>query len=116
ENPAIAVELVEHDEPEPLEKSRPLGVVGKDRRAQHVWIGHDDRARVSSRAASVAGRVAVVDHARNSEVRGGQELAQARLLVARKGLGGKDVESAGRLVAREGFENRQVKAQAFAAG
>ncbi len=116
ENAAIGVELVEHHELEPLKKARPLRVMREDRHAQHVGVGHHDRARVARRSPRIARRVAVVDDARGAEHRSRQELAEARLLIAREGLGRKYVEGARVFLSRERFEHRQMKAETFAAG
>src|SRR4051812_37139441 len=82
----------------------------------HVRGGHDDGASLAGGAAGVRRGVGVVDDGRDGEASVVDEAAKASLLVAGEGFGGIEVDGAGRGVAREGLEEREVKAEALAAG
>ena len=49
EHAAVRVELVDDDDPELLEQLEPLGVVGEDRRVEHVRVRDDDLAGAADR-------------------------------------------------------------------
>jgi hypothetical protein len=65
EQAAIQVQLVHDDHLDLLEQLEPLGMVGKDRRVEHVGVGHDDLAGQADRGADRRRRVAVVGGCRH---------------------------------------------------
>ena len=64
EHAAVGVQLVDDDDPELLEQLEPLGVVGEDRRVEHVRVGDHDLAGGPDRRTDRGGRVAVVGRGR----------------------------------------------------
>ena len=60
EHAAIGVQLVDDDVAQLLEQQEPLGVVGQDRRAQHVRVGRHDLARAPDGRPDRRRRVPVV--------------------------------------------------------
>ena len=63
EHAAVRVELVDDDDPQLLEQLEPLGVVGQDRRVEHVRVGHDDLPGLADRRSDGRRGVAVVGRA-----------------------------------------------------
>jgi hypothetical protein len=108
--------LVEHHEPKTLKESCPARVMREDAGAQHVGVGHDHRAVVARPAARIARRVPVVDDARNADAGCGNQLAEARFLVARERLRRVETERARVAILRQRLQDGQVKTQALAAG
>ena len=60
EDAAVRVQLVDHDHPELLEQLEPLGVVGEDRRVEHVGVRDDDLSGTADRRPNRRRRIAVV--------------------------------------------------------
>ena len=67
EHAAVRVQLVDDDDPQLLEQLEPLGVVGEDRRVEHVRVRHHDLPGLADRRADRRGRVAVVAGRRDLE-------------------------------------------------
>ena len=115
EHAAVGVQLVDDDELELLEQLEPLGVVGQDRRVEHVRVGHDDLAGArgpSSGSAPACRR-------RRSTVMmcspaGAGELAELGDLVLAERLGREQEEGARGRVLGDGLQDGQRVAQRLA--
>ena len=114
ENPAVSVQLVEHDVAEVLEQSRPAGVMRQNSGVQHVRVGQDDMALLADGLARVRGRVAVVGEHAEAVPQALREVVQFCELVLCQRLGGKQVEGARVGVFEHGVEHWQVVANRFA--
>ena len=64
EDPAVGMQLVDHDDPELLEQLEPLRVVGEDRAVEHVRVGDHDLAGCPDGRPDRRGRVAVIGRGR----------------------------------------------------
>ena len=69
EDAAVRVQLVDDDDPQLLEQLEPLGVVGEDRRVEHVRVGDHDLAGLADRRPDRRRRVAVVGRRRDRRAR-----------------------------------------------
>jgi hypothetical protein len=116
EHAAVRVQLVHHDHPELLEQLEPLGVVGEDRRVEHVRVGDHDLAGLPDGGADRGGGVAVVAGRRDLEARVLHQLPELRDLVLPQGLGGEEEEGPGGRVLGERLEDRHRVAQRLAGG
>ena len=116
EHPAVRVQLVDDDDPELLEQLEPLGVVGQDRRVEHVRVGHDDLPRGADRGADRGRCVAVVGRGRDRQAGRCGQLAELGDLVLSEGLGREEVQRARGGVLGDRLERRQRVAQRLAGG
>ena len=116
EDAPVHVELVDDDVPELLEQAIPLGVVGEDRRVEHVRVRDDDLARGADDGADGRGRVAVVGRGVDLEVGRGREGAERRDLVLPERLRREQEERAGGRVVGERLQHRHLVAEALAGG
>ena len=71
EDAAIGMQLVDDDDAQLLEELEPLGVVGQDRRVEHVRVGDDDLTGGPDGGAHGGWRIAVVGRGRDGQA-GGQ--------------------------------------------
>ena len=90
EQAAVGVQLVDDDELQVLEELEPLGVMRKDRRVQHVRVGHGHLTRAAHHAANGRWRVAVVGVGLQPDLGGFRQGAQLHQLVGRQRLGGEE--------------------------
>ena len=95
EDAAVHVRLVDDDVAQLLEELEPLGVMGQDRRVEHVRVGDDDLPGGADVVPDRIGRVAVVDARGDIDVSGVGELAEGRQLVLAERLGREQVQRAG---------------------
>ena len=114
EHAPVGVELIDDDHPELLEQLEPLGVVGQDRRVEHVRVGDHDLAGRSDGRSDRRRGVPVVGGSGHAQVRGPRELGELGHLVLAEGLGGEQEQrSCGRVVG-QCLERRQGVAQRLA--
>ena len=78
EHAAVRVQLVDDDDPQLLEELEPLGVVGQDRRVEHVRVRDDDLPGGPDRRPDRRGRVAVVRRRSDGQRRGRCERRRTR--------------------------------------
>ena len=78
EHAAIRVQLVDDDDLELLEQLEPLGVVGQDRRVEHVRVGDHDLAGGPDGRADRGGRVAVVGRGEDRQAGGRRQARRTR--------------------------------------
>ena len=114
EDAAVGVQLVDDDEPQLLEQLEPLGVVGQDRRVEHVRVGDDDLAGGSHGRTDRRRRVAVVGRGRDVQAARGRQLAEFGHLVLAERLGREEKERASGRVLGDGLEDRHGVAQRLA--
>ncbi len=114
EHAPVHVELVHDDHPELLEQLEPLGVVGEDRRVEHVGVGDHDLAGLADRRPDRGGRVAVVAGRCDLELRVPDELRQLRDLVLPEGLGREQEQGPRRRVLGERLQDGHHVAQRLA--
>ena len=113
EHPPQRVGLVDHDVGEVGEQLRPAGVGIEHPVVHHVRVGQDDAGVAAHETALGGRRVAVVG--------GGAHLGEGKgpdgpELVLGEGLGGVEVERPGLAVGEQRLEDREVEAEALAAG
>ena len=116
EDAAIRVQLVDDDDLELLEQLEPLGVVGEDRRVEHVRVGHHDLAGGPDRRADRGGRVAVVGRGEDRQAGGCGEAAELGHLVLPERLGREQEERPRRRIVDDRLEDRDGVAQRLARG
>jgi hypothetical protein len=116
EHAAVRVQLVDDDELELLEQLEPLGVVGEDRRVEHVRVGHDDLPGRSDLGADRGRRVAVVGRGDDVQAGGPGQLSELGHLVLAEGLGREQEEGSGGGIIGDRLEGRQRVAQRLARG
>ena len=116
EHAPVRVELVDDDNLELLEQLEPLGVVGQDRRMEHVRVRDDDLACGPDRRADGGRRVAVVGRGEDRHARGGRQPAEFGHLVLAERLGREQEERPRRRVVRDGLQDRHGVAQRLARG
>ncbi len=114
EHAPVRVELVDHDHLQLLEQLEPLGVVGEDRRVEHVRVGHDDLPGGAHRRADRGRRVAVVGRGDDRQAGCAGEFAELGYLVLPERLGREQEQPAGGGILRDGLERRQGVAQGLA--
>jgi hypothetical protein len=108
------VELVDDDDPQLLEQLEPLGVVGQDRRVEHVRVRDDDLARLAHGRPDRRRRVAVVGRGRDRQIGRSRQLGKFGDLVLSEGLGWKEEQRTRRRILGEGLEHRHRVAQRLA--
>ena len=114
EHATIGVQLVDDDVAQLFEQLEPLGVMGQDRRMEHVRVGRDDLAGAPDRRPDRSRRVAVVGRCRDVHAGCRGELGELGDLVLRERLGGEEQERPGGRVLRDGLKDRQGIAQGLA--
>ncbi len=114
EDAPVGVRLVDDDEAQLLEELEPLGVVGQDRRAQHVRVGDHDLAGLAHHGADGRRRVPVVHRGREVHLGQGGQVAELGQLVLAQGLGGEQVERPSGRVVGDRLQDRQVVAERLA--
>ena len=115
EHAAVRVQLVDDDVAQLLEQQEPLGVVGEDRRVEHVRVGRDDLARGPDGRPDRRRRVAVVGRLpRRAAPAARGQLAELGDLVLAERLGREEEERAGGRVLGDGLQDRQRVAQRLA--
>ena len=118
EHAAIRVQLVDDDETEVLEETRPLRVVRQDPRVQHVGVGQDHLRPRADGSPRVLRRVAVVSEDAEVEARRFVEHLRQAIelgqLVLRERLGRKQVESPRRRLVQDRVEDGDVVAERLA--
>ena len=114
-NPAVIVQLVDHQVAQILEIPRPPRVVRQDARVQHVGIGQHDVGPLPYGLAGVLRGVAIVGEGADPgthPVHRGLKFVQ---LVFGQRLCGEQVHGAGAVVGQQRVQHRQVVAQGLAA-
>ena len=115
EDAPVDVGLVYDDEPQAPEELVPCLVVRQDAAVKHVRVGDDETRAAPDARALLDRRVAVEDVVAYPPA-GGRKLRDAAALVPRQRLGGEQKQCPRRPVPRERVEDRQVVAEALAAG
>ena len=114
EDPAVGMQLVDHDDAELLEQLEPLRVVGEDRAVEHVGVRDHDLAGCPDGRPDRRRRVAVVGRGDDRQPGRRGELAELRDLVLAEGLGREEHQGPRRRVVHDRLEDREHVAQALA--
>ena len=114
EHAPIGMQLVDDDHPDLLEELEPLGVMGEDRRVEHVRVRHHDLPGRPDRRPDRRRRVAVVRRRSDRERAGLGQPGELRDLVLAEGLRGKEEQGARRRVLRQRLQDRQRVAEGLA--
>ena len=112
EHAAVGVQLVDDDVAELLEQLEPLGVVGQDRRVEHVRVGDHDLAGRPDRRADRRRRVAVVGRGRDRQPGRRRQLAELGHLVLAERLGREQEQRPRGRVVGDGLQDRQRRSTA----
>ena len=116
EDASVRVQLVDDDVAQLLEQQEPLGVVGEDRRVEHVRVGGDDLAGAPDGRPDGRRRVAVVGRGRDLQSGGARQLAELGDLVLAECLGREQQECPRGRIVRDGLQDRHGVAQRLARG
>jgi len=114
EHTPVRVELVDDDDAELLEQLEPLGVVGEDRRVEHVGVGDHHLACLADGRADGRRRVPVIAGGRDLQPRVPHQLPELRDLVLAQRLGGEQEQRPGGRVLGQGLEHRHGVAERLA--
>jgi hypothetical protein len=116
EHAAVRMQLVDDDDLDLLEELEPLGVMGEDRRVEHVRVRDDDLPRRPDRRADGRGRIAVVRCRRDVQRAGAGQPGELRHLVLAERLGGEEEQGSRRRILGQRLEDGQRVAQRLARG
>ncbi len=116
EDAAVCVQLVDDDEAQLLEQLEPFGVVGQDRRVEHVRIGDHDLTGGADRRADRRRRVAVVCRRRDMQAAGCRQLPEFGDLVLAEGLGREEQQRSRGRILGDGLKDRYRVTQRLSRG
>ena len=116
EHASIRVQLVDDDDLELLEELEPLGVVGEDRRVEHVRVGDHHLAGGPNSRPDRGGRVPVVGRGEDGQAGCRRKAAELGHLVLTERLGREQEEGAGRRIVDDRLQDRDRVAQGLARG
>ena len=116
EHAPIRVQLVDDDDLELLEELEPLGVVGEDRRVEHVRVGDHDLAGGPDGRADRGGRVPVVGRGEDRQAGCCSQAAELGHLVLPERLGREQEERPRRRIVDDRLEDRDGVAEGLARG
>jgi hypothetical protein len=115
ENAAVRVDLVDHDVLEPREKARPLRVIGKNPRVEHVGIREEHFRLVAEPAAARGGGVAVIGARLKRDALRAHVPLQDPELILRERFRRIEVERAGLGILEKARENGNIVAEGLTA-